>query len=64
MVIMYWIRGRHLPVDSALLWQMRNFCESALLRKTSTKMISIANELIRLIDERVSVIAFRFHDSN
>ncbi|KAF8163016.1 ras guanine nucleotide exchange factor domain-containing protein [Crassisporium funariophilum] len=52
MVIMYWLEHRQLAVDQQLLWQMRNFCESAIRMKSSPLMVNKAQDLIHLIEER------------
>jgi son of sevenless-like protein len=56
MVISYWLTRRQLPVDSQLLWQMREFCETAIRMKSSSTMVDKAADLLQLIDNRVSVL--------
>jgi len=53
MVIMHWLSCYHLPVDQQLLSRMKNFCEVAIDVKTSSKMVEKANELLKMIYERV-----------
>lgn len=53
MVISYWLTRRQLPVDSQLLWQMREFCENAIRMKSSSTMVDKAADLLLLIDNRV-----------
>ncbi|EFI28427.1 TKL/TKL-ccin protein kinase [Coprinopsis cinerea okayama7 len=53
-VLMYWLLGRHLPVNTALLWRMEEFCQSAIKLKTSQPMIMKGNELLQLIEERIA----------
>ncbi|RXW24190.1 hypothetical protein EST38_g1647 [Candolleomyces aberdarensis] len=52
MVISYWLTRRQLPVDSQLLWQMREFCENAIRMKSSSTMVDKAWDLLQLIDNR------------
>ncbi|TFK26396.1 ras GEF [Coprinopsis marcescibilis] len=55
MVIIHWLSSRHLPVNDELLWQMRTFVEAAVRLKTSSTMVDKANDLLQLIQERVSL---------
>ncbi|TFK42874.1 ras guanine nucleotide exchange factor domain-containing protein [Crucibulum laeve] len=52
MVLMHWLKSRRLQVDQQLLWQMRNFCESAIRMKTSATMVDKARDLFQLIKDR------------
>ena len=54
MVIMYWLSNQHLQIDPQLLWQMRNFCDSAIRMKSSSTMVDKARDLLCQIDVRVS----------
>lgn len=53
-VITYWVSRCHLPVNQQLLSRMKNFCEAAIIAKTSPTMAKKASELLQMIDERSS----------
>ncbi|KAH9483782.1 Serine/threonine-protein kinase STY17 [Psilocybe cubensis] len=52
MVMTYWISHKHLQIDHQLLWQMRNFCETAIRTKSSTTMVNKASDLLALVVAR------------
>ncbi|KAF8892698.1 ras guanine nucleotide exchange factor domain-containing protein [Infundibulicybe gibba] len=52
MVIMYWLSSGHLQVDPQLLWQMKNFCLTAMSMKSSQTMNNKAWDLLELIEDR------------
>jgi hypothetical protein len=53
----YWLTRPQLPVNPELLWEMEGFCRTALKMKSSPTMVKKAEELLRLIEIRVSTVA-------
>lgn len=64
MVLTYWLSSRRLQVDQQLLWQMKNFCEAAMHKKTSTLMLDKIGDLLHLIDERVHLLSLLYMQSS
>jgi hypothetical protein len=52
----YWLTRPQLPVNPELLWEMQEFCNTALEMKSSPTMVRKAEELLRLIEIRVSTV--------
>jgi hypothetical protein len=52
----YWLARPQLPVNPELLWEMQGFCKTALGMKSSPTMVRKAEELLHLIEIRVSTV--------
>jgi len=53
MVIMYWLSNQHFGPQ--LLSQMRDFCESAIRKKSSRTMVNKARDLLRQVNMREGI---------